>query len=171
MHKTRRALIGKNLWEEFPDAVSSEFYAECHRAVGEQKTVEFEDFYPPLNTWFGVRIYPSQDNLSVYLQDITERKSQSAALEHQATHDTLTDLPNRILLYDRLQQAILVGQRENKPLALLILDLDRFKQVNDTLGHQQGDILLKEMARRLRIVVRGSDTIARLGGDEFALIY
>lgn len=91
-------------------------------------------------------------------------------LEHQALHDSLTGLANRTLLFDRLQYAIRTSRRENKSLALLMLDLDRFKEVNDTLGHQVGDALLVEIGLRLKNTLREADTIARLGGDEFAIL-
>ena len=91
-------------------------------------------------------------------------------LEHQALHDALTDLPNRVLLQDRLRQATLTGQRDGHHLALLLMDLDRFKEINDTLGHHYGDLLLREVAKRTRQALRESDTIARLGGDEFAVL-
>jgi len=104
------------------------------------------------------------------VEDITARKAQEAALEHQALHDVLTDLPNRTLLYDRLQQAILASKREQRPMALLMMDLDRFKEVNDTFGHHGGDTILRQVARRLKAQLRESETIARLGGDEFAVI-
>ena len=96
--------------------------------------------------------------------------SRQLALEHQAMHDALTELPNRALLLDRLEHAISNAFREHSPLTLLIMDLDRFKDINDTLGHQVGDHLLQEVARRLLHTVRESDTVARLGGDEFALV-
>ncbi|MEW6323911.1 MAG: EAL domain-containing protein [Nitrospirota bacterium] len=108
--------------------------------------------------------------ISTIARDISERKAQTAALEYQATHDALTALPNRNLLHDRLRQAILSAQREHHALALLVLDLDRFKEINDTLGHHHGDLLLKEVGPRLRAALRESDTIARLGGDEFAVL-
>lgn len=104
------------------------------------------------------------------VRDITNRKAQTAALKYQALHDSLTDLPNRALLYDRLQQSIRVASRENRSVALIIMDLDRFKEVNDTLGHQVGDKLLQQVAQRLRLVLRESDTVARLGGDEFSIL-
>ena len=104
------------------------------------------------------------------VEDITNRKRVEAALEHQALHDALTDLPNRTLLLDRLKAAILSVQREHSSLALLLMDLDRFKEVNDTLGHHYGDLLLQQVTTRLQSVLRGSDTIARLGGDEFAVL-
>ena len=91
-------------------------------------------------------------------------------LEHQALHDGLTELPNRLLLQDRLGQAILAAQRKHHQLALLITDLDRFKEINDTLGHHYGDLVLQQVAARMRSSLRESDTIARLGGDEFAIL-
>lgn len=99
-----------------------------------------------------------------------ELVTQANALEHQALHDTLTGLPNRALLHDRLKQSILASQREHAPFALFLMDLDRFKEVNDTLGHQAGDVILQQTATRLREAVRESDTVARLGGDEFAVV-
>ena len=103
-------------------------------------------------------------------QDISERRLQTAELKYQATHDALTLLANRTLLSDHLDQAILMGKRAKKPVALLIMDLDRFKEINDTLGHSRGDVILKQIGQRLRSVIRESDTIARLGGDEFAVL-
>lgn len=91
-------------------------------------------------------------------------------LEFQAMHDALTELPNRTLLMDRLGQAILVAQRGRHSLALMIADLDHFKEINDTLGHPVGDAVLQQAAVRMRRVVRDSDTVARLGGDEFAFL-
>jgi diguanylate cyclase (GGDEF)-like protein/PAS domain S-box-containing protein len=108
--------------------------------------------------------------LIVMIEDVTARKAQEAALAHQALHDALTELPNRTLLLDRLHLAIRVASRERQMLALLMMDLDRFKEVNDTFGHHSGDALLREVAARLRGELRGSDTVARLGGDEFAVL-
>ena len=103
-------------------------------------------------------------------RDITERKEQMAAIEYQALHDALTDLPNRTLLSDRLHQAILSSIRGEQLLALIIMDLDHFKEINDTLGHHNGDLILQQVANRVRGVLRESDTVARLGGDEFAVL-
>ncbi len=96
--------------------------------------------------------------------------NRQLALEHQAMHDALTGLPNRTLLLDRLQQAIYAARRDHGFLSLMMMDLDRFKDINDTLGHQVGDRLLKEMGTRLLATLREMDTVARLGGDEFAVL-
>lgn len=104
------------------------------------------------------------------VQEVTELKAKTEALEHQAMHDSLTGLPNRSLMNERLAHAIPNAQRERKPIALLMMDLDRFKEINDTLGHHFGDLLLKEVAKRLQVVLRDSDTVARFGGDEFAVL-
>ena len=103
-------------------------------------------------------------------RDVTERHRLLNELEHQAFHDSLTDLANRALLRDRLEHAIARSRRSGAVVAVLFVDLDRFKLINDSLGHESGDQLLVEVAQRLARIVRESDTVARLGGDEFALV-
>jgi diguanylate cyclase (GGDEF)-like protein/PAS domain S-box-containing protein len=110
--------------------------------------------------WVGIAI----------LRDISQRKAQHAELEHMALHDSLTGLPNRSLLNDRIEQTINAAKRSDEAMAVLLLDLDRFKEVNDTLGHLVGDRLLTMVGPRLRQPLRDSDTVARLGGDEFAIL-
>jgi len=104
------------------------------------------------------------------IEDITDRVRVEEQLAHRALHDPLTELPNRSLLSDRLEQAIREAQRQLRPISLLLMDLDRFKEVNDTYGHQYGDQILKQLGTRLTPLLRRSDTIGRLGGDEFAVI-
>ncbi|MDP2678556.1 MAG: EAL domain-containing protein [Rhodoferax sp.] len=104
------------------------------------------------------------------LTDITESKNYEAALEYQSNHDQLTGLPNRNLLADRLDQALVRAARDGDEVAVAVIDLDRFKVINDGLGHTVGDILLKQVVARLQAGVRDGDTLARLGGDEFVLI-
>lgn len=113
---------------------------------------------------------PAVRGIILTARDITARAALEAALEQQALHDTLTGLPNRTLLHDRLAQGLRAQRRDASPLALLLLDLDHFKEVNDTFGHDIGDRLLQQVAIRLRASLRDADTLARLGGDEFAIV-
>ncbi len=103
-------------------------------------------------------------------QDITDRKQAEAALTHNALHDPLTGLPNRALLLDRVEVSLARSARVDKSVAVLFLDLDRFKLINDSRGHTAGDVVLQAVAERLRAAVRPSDTVGRLGGDEFVVV-
>lgn len=103
-------------------------------------------------------------------RDISERKAAELHMTHLAYHDPLTGLPNRILFSDRVRQALLVAQRSGEHLALMFIDLDRFKPINDTHGHHVGDLVLQEVARRISSTVRAADTVARVGGDEFVVL-
>ncbi len=102
--------------------------------------------------------------------DVSSRRESEALIRQQAFYDTLTGLPNRRMLRDRLEQEIKKSKRDQQQFALLFIDLDHFKEVNDTLGHDQGDLLLIEAGRRIQACVRASDTVARMGGDEFTVI-
>ncbi|MBV8455129.1 MAG: GGDEF domain-containing protein [Acetobacteraceae bacterium] len=123
--------------------------------------------------WYNSSLH-SQNNSKIAIlslvEDITE---QTAALEdvyRLAHHDTLTGLPNRVLLRHRLEQALVAARQAERKVAVMVLDLDRFKDVNDTLGHAIGDELLCKVAARLSAALRTTDTIARFGGDEFVLV-
>ena len=104
------------------------------------------------------------------MRDVSERRSYTETLQHQSLHDNLTGLPNRVLFGDRVSHAIRAALRSGDSLALLVMDLDDFKQVNDTLGHQHGDTLLKLVTARLVACLRAEDTVSRLGGDEFGIL-
>jgi diguanylate cyclase (GGDEF)-like protein len=106
----------------------------------------------------------------VAFHDVSAAQANSLALSHLAQHDALTDLPNRVLFKDRLTQAISLAERQGKQLAVMFVDLDRFKKINDSLGHDIGDKLLRSVAGRLIACVRRSDTVSRLGGDEFVVL-
>ncbi len=103
-------------------------------------------------------------------RDISDRKRAEARIQYLAQHDPLTGLPNRDLFSDRLGQALALARRNNGMLALMFLDLDRFKPVNDQYGHSMGDLLLQEVARRIEACLRKADTVARIGGDEFVVL-
>ncbi|GAB4382676.1 MAG: hypothetical protein Kow00121_43270 [Elainellaceae cyanobacterium] len=164
-------LIGKNLWEVYPDAVGTIFYQQYHQAIQTGRPVKFEEFYAPIRRWLEVNAYPDQGGLSIFFRDITERKQMEERLIHDALHDALTGLPNRLLLTKKLEQAIRCAQQQlTYRFAVLFLDIDRFKVINDSLGHLVGDQLLIAVARRLESCLTDQDTIARLGGDEFIIL-
>src|SRR5690348_4619150 len=117
-----------------------------------------------------ISLGPAGKNTVAVVRDVTERRRMEAALEHRALHDPLTDLPNRSLFFDRLRQALHAARRDRSQVALVMLDLDGFKAINDTLGHATGDAVLREVAGRMRLGLRATDSAARLGGDEFAWI-
>ncbi len=102
--------------------------------------------------------------------DLTERKKAEETIRRQAHYDALTQLPNRRLFRDRLEQTIRLSKRDHSRFALMLIDLDHFKEVNDTMGHDAGDFLLVDAAQRILHCVRESDTVARMGGDEFVVI-
>ena len=124
--------------------------------------------------WITITNTAAQDGAALrrvaLFHDMTDKKKSDELIWRQANFDMLTDLPNRQMFLDRLSQGIKKSRRSGLPLALLFLDLDRFKEINDSLGHAVGDQLLQEAARRLLLCVRASDTVARLGGDEFTVI-
>jgi len=121
-----------------------------------------------------IALVKDQDGKPLYVQsitrDISERKQIEEKLEHWSTHDWLTGLPNRFLLYDRLEKSIARAKRYQRKFAVLYIDLNGFKLVNDTLGHATGDLLLVQVSNRLQGCMRKSDTVARMGGDEFIML-
>ncbi len=129
----------------------------------------------PADRWLSVRMTPTriEDERGAVIShvDVTDMHLAHTALTHQALHDSLTGLPNRVLLADRLEQACADAYRQDKLVALAFLDLDHFKRVNDSLGHALGDVLLLQVADRLRTVTRRVDTLARYSGDEFVIVW
>jgi diguanylate cyclase (GGDEF)-like protein/PAS domain S-box-containing protein len=127
-------------------------------------------------TWFEMSVRPLYDNLGAIVQiqtssrDISEQKAVEAQLSHQALHEPLTGLPNRSLFLDRLRHAMTLAKRSGGQMTVMFMDLDRFKIINDSMGHEAGDRLIQAVARRLMDVVREGDTVARLGGDEFGVL-
>ncbi len=295
LKRSSAELLQRNIWDEFPEAVDTEIYHQYHRALREQKTIEFIEYYAPLRTWLDIRVYPCDSGVSVFLRDvnrqvqrdealrlreraiessvnailitdyqqvdhpiiyvnpafermtgyttaevmgqncrflqhgdrdqpdlkklrtliheqsegrvvlrnyhkngdlfwnelyiapvkdhndrvthfvgvlndITEARNYQNELERRATHDLLTGLANRGLLMDRLQLAAIQAKRRGQKVAVLFIDLDGFKTVNDGFGHATGDQVLKLTGNRLAAIVREGDTVGRLGGDEFVIV-
>jgi diguanylate cyclase (GGDEF)-like protein/PAS domain S-box-containing protein len=171
--------LGKKRWE-LPIEVAQEDWAS-HKTVlnTHQIFTDFEykvqiDNLNPL--WFSISgepVFDSNGAFSGYRgvgKQITERKRIEEIVKHRSLHDILTGLPNRALLQDRLAQALTYAARYLHVVWVVFIDLDGFKNVNDTMGHKAGDAVLKEIAKRLQILIRESDTASRLGGDEFVLI-
>jgi diguanylate cyclase (GGDEF)-like protein/PAS domain S-box-containing protein len=176
---SRDEVIGENSRILKSGRQTAEFYAEMWRVLGQDGHWSGEvwnrrkdgSLYAELLTISAVRETTGQVRNYVSLfTDITEIKEQQQALERLAQYDQLTNLPNRGLLADRLQQAMLHCQRRNQSLAVVFLDLDGFKSVNDSYGHDAGDALLVALASRMKSALREGDTLARLGGDEFVAV-
>jgi diguanylate cyclase (GGDEF)-like protein len=121
-------------------------------------------------SWLSHQVVRLGDGVAITSRDISERKAMEERFKYMAQNDALTGLPNRALFLDRLERAIARATRTKQPMALMFLDVDHFKGVNDTFGHAAGDELLRAFARRLQSCVRRNDTVARLGGDEFTII-
>ncbi len=141
------------------------------RVVRQQTPSEFEFEFSHLNKTIKVSAAPlSAEYFSALFEDVTQRRKDEARIAHMAYFDALTDLPNRLLLKDRLNQMLTRAQRNNRQIALFFLDLDHFKRINDTFGHDVGDQLLKIVADRLKNALRHCDSVCRLGGDEFVVL-
>jgi diguanylate cyclase (GGDEF)-like protein/PAS domain S-box-containing protein len=162
-------LVGLNLRDIFVEEVGGVFDRQYQAAMDSQVPVEFEAPLQSTGRWYEVHAYPRPDSLTIFFRDITERRKAREQIEHMAHHDALTGLANRRVFRERLREAL--GTTEGRgQVAVMHMDLDHFKEVNDTLGHAAGDALLVHLAQQLRDCIRASDMIARLGGDEFAVI-
>ena len=168
-------------WQQIthPDDLESGTSQVKRTLAGEIENFKFEKRYLHKNgkvLWGSVQVKLVRDEngepdyFIVAIQDITERKQAEKIINFMAYHDKLTGLPNRALLFDRLSQNMSQAKRDNKYLALLFVDLDGFKAINDAYGHEAGDAVLKMAAQRFLACVRAVDTVARFGGDEFAII-
>jgi diguanylate cyclase (GGDEF)-like protein len=165
--------IGKNLLEYTPSIKETGQFDELLDVIHTGKPVAYNDLLIP--QMFGDRIiamdaFAVGDGLGVIMRDITEQKMAEMRLHYAATHDSLTGLPNRALFQDRLDHAISLARRNNEKVAVMFVDLDSFKAVNDNYGHAAGDLLLTAIAERLVTYLRKSDTVSRLGGDEYTIL-
>ena len=178
--------VGKNVFDVYPKDIAQALWDIDLATKNRRQTFESElqlmHGDGTLHTYFMVKFPLRDDSDEVFgvctiCTDISERKlaenalrEQQSRLNYMAFHDSLTSLPNRSLFYDRIYHGLARAQRSNSKLALMLLDIDRFKNINDSLGHDSGDLLLKAIAVRLNESVRDMDTVARLGGDEFVVV-
>jgi len=169
----REEIIGQYLCALIPVNRSGGFFDEYKQVVmtGQPVVQEFpmelEDDIP---RWIRHEVVRLEDGIAISAADITERKLLERAAQHKAQHDPLTGLPNRSLLNDRVQQAIDRAIRYKNKVGLFVIDMDMFKEINDSLGHAAGDLVLTTAAHRLRESVRGTDSVLRIGGDEFIVV-
>ena len=176
-------LLGRTVREALDDEVGRRVTRAIRRVLetGRPELLEFCLDVQAGARWFQCRLAPilglASPTVCLLVRDITSQKAAEEArdfaerrLRHQALHDALTDLPNRVFFRDRLDHALKRNRRRHEELVVLMLDLDRFKEINDTFGHSLGDDVLREVARRLALATREGDSIARLGGDEFAIL-
>ena len=168
------SLLGKNILDIMPPDVAERRRFRLDQVVQSKSPTAFED--ERAGRWYESNMHPVFDEhggisrIAVFARDITERKKNAEIIYHQANFDALTDLPNRTMFHGRFARALQRARRSRSLVALLFVDLDGFKGVNDTLGHGAGDLLLQEAALRLTSCVREVDTVARIGGDEFTIV-
>lgn len=169
----RESLYGKVLTEVRPFMVESGLIHEYREVVrtGVPYTCEvYIDDEMIKGTWLNIQVVKVGNSLAVTSRDVTEHRRRSDHVNYLAHHDHLTGLANRTLLHERLRQAIVRAQDRGSKIAVFLVDIDCFKQINDSLGHADGDVLLATIGQRLLSSVRESDTVARMGGDEFVIV-
>ncbi|QNI31600.1 diguanylate cyclase [Alloacidobacterium dinghuense] len=169
----REALYGKILTEVRPFMIKSGLIHKYREVVrtGIPYTCEvFIDDEMIKGTWLNVQVVRLGTGIAITSRDVTEHRRRSDHVNYLAHHDHLTGLANRMLLHERLRLAILRAQNHDQKVAIFLVDIDYFKQINDSLGHADGDVLLATVGQRLLSSVRESDTVARMGGDEFVIV-
>lgn len=169
----REEILGQYLCALNPANRSGGFFDKYKQVVltGQPVIQEFpKELEDDSTRWIRHEVVRLEDGIAITASDITERKLMEREAQHRAQHDVLTGLPNRSLLNDRVQQAIDRAIRYKNKVGLFVVDMDKFKEINDTLGHASGDLVLTTAAHRLRESVRGTDSVLRIGGDEFIVV-
>ena len=164
-----RPYLGIPMWEVPNSSPDNVFHKNYRITMEQQIPMEFEAYFPPLDLWFEDHVFPTSDSLTIFFRDVTERRRLREELVRLSRHDPLTGLANRAVFSERLALGLESGRR-HADLILVLIDIDGFKAINDSMGHLAGDRLLQQFARRLTGLVRQGDTVARFGGDEFAII-
>ena len=166
--------IGKKMIDVLPKKVAKKFQIHIEKTIAQDNIVSFEyELSMPEGVIYyeaRLRLLPRKNQIMVIIRDISEPHRSAELIRHQAHFDSLTDLPNRFLSLDRLSQILIEVQKNHEKAAVFFLDLDDFKKVNDSLGHEIGDKLLIEAAHRLQQTLKQNDTVGRLGGDEFIVL-
>ncbi|SAK74257.1 response regulator receiver modulated diguanylate cyclase/phosphodiesterase [Caballeronia temeraria] len=160
-------LIGREIWAEYPDLVGSGYERAYRQAAETGLPITVTEFYAPLDTWFEARAFPCEGGVTVLVRDVSEARAMSERLSDQAAHDALTGLINRRELLNRLSD--LVDRRIASSVDLLFIDLDRFKEINDSVGHAAGDEVLRVISERLTVSIGKRAHASRIGGDEFVV--
>lgn len=176
--KGQDKIIGRTIWDVFPKDEADKRFAVVRWVFenAERKVIEVRVPRPDGDRYYITTAKPIIDatgrvgSVICISKEITDRKRMEERLAHMAEYDALTDLPNRALFTERLLQAISLARRDKNRLALMWLDFDNFKPVNDGLGHHVGDLLLQAAATRMKACLRESDTVGRIGGDEFVVL-
>jgi len=166
-------IIGRRVTEVIPGIREADFdwIGTYGKVALSGVGIKFDQFSSELNRWYSVSAYsPEKGYFCTVFEDITERRKMEDDIRHLAYHDALTGLSKRVVLMDHIEIAIMQAHRSKQMFAVLFIDLDRFKHINDAYGHETGDQLLREVALRLKSCVRETDTISRIGGDEFSIL-
>jgi diguanylate cyclase (GGDEF)-like protein/PAS domain S-box-containing protein len=169
----RQSMIGGRMRNLLPNLCKQGLFEKCRQVVLfgkpliEELLIEDGDV---CSTWFRIQAVKLRDGVAITASDITEIKRNEERITHLAQHDSLTGLPNRILLEDRVNHSIEFAKRDGSLVGVTLIDIDEFKRINDTLGHATGDRVLCTVARRLSSAIRASDTVIRYGGDEFVAV-
>ena len=166
----RLELLGKSVWEVFPANIGTQLRNLYEEAVHTCTPVSFSGYSQAAHKWLEVRVYPYAEGVTVLLQDVTQLKDKEAQLQHIAQHDGLTDLPNRRMCLRLLETAVAGFSESGRSVTVLFVDLDLFKTVNDSYGHDAGDLVLVELARRFASLAGTQGFVSRISGDEFVFL-
>jgi diguanylate cyclase (GGDEF)-like protein len=166
----RATALNQIIFRAAPGFFSESMLKGLESAATSKVATVFQAHNKDVLRWYDLRCFPRLDGMSIYFRDVTDRKTTEARIEYLAIYDVLTGLPNRQLLRDRLSSALETATRNQTMGALFYIDLDDFKTINDTMGHDTGDALLQQVALRLSACLGPGDTVARIGGDEFVVI-